>query len=63
MYRMATGSRGRAVKVSARGNVRPSAAYAYYERGARIGAVTCYDGKCKRLRLNVNGDPYWGAFV
>ena len=61
MFRKITGSRGRVAKVSARGNIRPSAAQAYRD-GARIGSVACYDGQCKRLRLDKkNNRAYWGV--
>lgn len=50
----------RVVKVSTRGGLRPSAAQAYRD-GARLGTKTCYDGKCRRLRLDKNGRAYWGA--
>ncbi len=49
----------RVVKVSRKGNVRPSAGQAYRD-GARVGTRACYDGTCKRLRLDKNGRAYWG---
>ena len=48
------------VKISAKGNIRPSAAQAYRD-GARLGSVVYYDGKHKRLRLDKNGRAYWGV--
>ena len=47
------------VKVSRRGNLRPSAGQAYRD-GARLGSRACYDGTCKYLRLDKNGRAYWG---
>lgn len=49
----------RVVKVSARGGVRPSAGQAWRD-GAKVGTKVCYDGKCRRLRLDKNKRPYWG---
>lgn len=48
------------VKVSHKGNLRPSAGQAYRD-GARLGSRACYDGKCKYLRLDKNGRAYWGV--
>ena len=48
------------VKVSRKGNLRPSAGQAYRD-GARLGSRACYDGKCKYLRLDKNGRAYWGV--
>lgn len=47
------------VKMTKKGNVRPSAA-ALWRRGVRLGSTVCYDGKCKELKLDRNGRPYFG---
>ena len=49
----------RATKVSVKGNVRLSAGQARRD-GAQWGTVHCYDGKCKRLKEDINGRAYWG---
>ena len=51
--------RRRVAKVSVKGNVRLSAGQARRD-GAKWGTVHCYDGKCKRLKKDINGRAYWG---
>lgn len=60
MVRLINGLEGRRVtKVSVKGNIRLSAGQARRD-GAQWGTVHCYDGKCKRLKQDINGRAYWG---
>ena len=46
-------------KPTSKGGIRLSAR-AFYNTGGRVGSTHCYDGKCKRLKINARGSPYWG---